>query len=407
MPSDMQIIPYSKQSINQEDIDSVCAVLGSDWLTQGPKVGELEDALSRLTGARHCIMASNGTLALYLACLALDIQSGDVGVTSPISFFASANCVTFSGGRADFADIDSKTLCLSPETVEEYCKDQLVPKVVIPVDFAGVPADLPQFRKLADKYGFKLIEDAAHAIGSTYTDNSDRHACGSCAHTDMAIFSFHPVKTITTGEGGAVLTNDDRLADEVRRLANQGVERRLSRFIDKDYASNPQIAAAKVNGWYHEMQLLGFNGRITDIQCALGLSQLKRLGEFKARRQDIVRGYNRAFKELEVKKIVGLPPWPDGTEPCYHLYTLRLGPNCNIHRDVLFRILREKGIRCQIHYIPIYRQPFYQQKYGYLPERFPEAESYFASCLSLPLFPDMDEKAFRYIVEALLYWLDQ
>jgi len=392
-------IPYGRQSINEEDIEAVNSILRSDWLTQGPKVRELEEALADQFGARHCIVVSNGTLALHLACLAMNVESGDVGLTSPVSFLASANCIALCGGKPDFVDIDPETLCLSIEKVEEYCEGYAVPKVVIPVDFAGVPNDLPQFRKLSERYGFGLIEDAAHSIGSTYRYDGHEYACGSCTHTDMAIFSFHPVKTITTGEGGAILTNDDQLAEKVRRLANHGMERDPLKF------ANPESEiqnSTSFPAWYYEMQDIGLNGRLTDIQCALGLSQLKHLKQFKARRQEIVREYNRVFKNMEEKQIVILPPWPEGTDPCYHIYPLRLGPNCQIRRDELYQELREKEIYCQIHYIPIYRQPFYQERYHYKTERFPESEEYFATCLSLPLFPDMDEKVFQYVTEVVL-----
>ena len=406
----MKIIPYSKQSINEEDIEAVCSVLRSDWLTQGPKSREWEEALAGQCGAKHCVVVCNGTLALQIACLALNFEDGDVGLTSPITFLASANCITMWGGRVDFADIDPESLCLSVEKVEEYCENNPAPKVVIPVDFAGVPADLPRFKRLSEKYGFTLIEDAAHSLGSTYQYNGNEYACGSCAHTDMAILSFHPVKAITTGEGGAILTNDDQLAYKLRLLANIGVERDPSKFVNKDLAFSLQPPASShlppANNWYYEMHELGFNSRVTDIQSALGLSQLKRLNEFKTKRQEIVRKYNEALKELDEKQIVVRPPWPEGADPCYHIYPLRLGPNCRIHRDELFQRLREKGIYCQVHYIPIYRQPFYQQRFEYDPAQFPEAEKYFASCLSLPLFPDMDEDIFKYVVEVLFSLLD-
>lgn len=387
----VDIIPYGRQSINEEDIEAVCSVLKSDWLTQGPKVREFEAALADQCGAKHCIVVSNGTMALHLACLALDIEEQDVGLTSPISFLASANCIAYCGGIPDFADIDSKNLCLSPERVEEYCETQKIPKVVIPVDFAGVPADLPRFKELSERYGFHLIEDAAHAIGSTYKYKETEYACGSCEHTDMAVFSFHPVKTITSGEGGAVLTNNDLFAERIRNFANHGIERDSSKFIHLQ--ENP--------GWYHEMQSLGYNGRITDIQSALGLSQLKRLDEFKNRRQEIVKQYNQAFKDLEKDGFLILPPWPESSDPCYHLYPLRLGSACKISRDDLFQSLRDKGIYCQVHYIPIYRQPFYQDRYDYHVGRFPEAEKYFKSCISLPLFPDLKDETIKFIVKSL------
>lgn len=396
--TNMPIIPYSRQSISEEDIAAVTSVLRSDWLTQGPKIREFEEALSAQCGARHCVLVSNGTLALHLACLALEVGDGDTGVTAPISFMASANCIAYCGGKPDFADIDRDTLCLSPDKVEEFCETHGAPAVVIPVDFAGVPADLPRFSRLAERYGFRLIEDAAHAIGSIYLHKGREYACGSCAHTDLAIFSFHPVKSITTGEGGAVLTNDDGLAEKLRRLVNHGVVRDPSRFHFRESGDPKQES---MPGWYHEMHDLGFNGRITDIQCALGLSQLKRLKKFKDRRQEIVKAYQQSLKELERREVVLLPPWPEGTDPCYHLYPLRVGRNSRVHRDDLYRRLREKGIHCQIHYIPIYRQPYYQHRYHYAQERFPESERFFSSCISLPLYPEMSDSEFNYIIDAI------
>ena len=289
----MKIIPYSRQSINQDDIDAVTEVLRSDWLTQGPKVKEFEEALESRCGAKHCVVVANGTVALHLACLALGVKEGDVGITSPVSFLASANCIAYCGGTPEFADIDGSRLCLSAEQVEEYCKRNYPPKVVIPVDFAGVPADLPRFRALSDKYGIRVIEDAAHALGSRYTFEGKEYACGSCTHTDLAILSFHPVKTITTGEGGAILTNDEKLALRLRRLASHGIERDPSRLVTRRWSLSTGFPP-----WYHEMQDLGFNARITDIQCALGISQLKRLDEFKSKRQAIAKKYNDAFDEL-------------------------------------------------------------------------------------------------------------
>ena len=395
----MKTIPYSRQSITQDDIDSVADVLRSDWLTQGPKVREFEEALASRCGAKHCVVVANGTVALHLACLALEIKERDAGLTSPLSFLASANCIAYCGGTPRFADIDRSRLCLSPAAVEEYCTTHKAPKVVIPVDFAGVPADLPRFRELSEKYGFRVIEDAAHAIGSTYTIDGKEVACGSCTHTDLAIFSFHPVKTITTGEGGAILTNEDEWAVRLRRLANHGIERDSSNFVP---GHSEIVTRHKFPAWYHEMQDLGFNARITDIQSALGLSQLRRLDEFKSKRQAMVRKYNEAFDEMEKKEIVLRPPWPENTDPCYHLYTLRLGAACKTSRDDLFLALRDKGIYCQVHYIPIYRQPYYVDRFSVVPERFPETEKYFASCLSLPLFPDMDEATFDSVVAALL-----
>ncbi len=390
------MIPYGRQSINEDDIQAVADVLRSDRLTQGPKVSELEQALSELTGARHCIAVANGTMALHLACMALGIGPGDTGITSPISFMASANCIAYCGGTPAFADIDPKTLCLSPDEIEKQCEAGDAPKVVIPVDFAGVPADLPRFRALADRHGFSLIEDAAHAIGSTYTHDGAIHACGSCAHTDLAILSFHPVKTVTTGEGGAVLTNNPDLAHRLQCLANHGIERDPERLMHR-----PNSGTGPWAPWYHEMHHLGFNARLTDIHSALGLSQLKRLNEFKARRQQIARQYNNAFRSLAQEQKVLLPPWPENTDPCFHLYTLRLGTESTITRDELFNRLRDKGILCQVHYIPIYRQPFYQERYSCDPDSFPQAERYYETCLSLPLFPALQQEEVRFVIESV------
>jgi dTDP-4-amino-4,6-dideoxygalactose transaminase len=256
-----------------------------------------------------------------------------------------------------------------------------------------VPADLPRFRRLAEAYGFFLIEDAAHGIGSTYTFEGKTYACGSCAHTDLAIFSFHPVKTITTGEGGAVLTNRDELAQKVRRLSSHGIERDPESFINKDLAFSVQeestVGEKQLNPWYHEMHDLGFNSRSTDLQCALGLSQLKRLDYFKSRRQEIFKAYTDAFSDLGAKKVVVLPPWPEETDPCFHLFPLRLGTESCVKRDDLFRSLRGRNINCQVHYIPIYRQPYYKVEFEQKTQLFPEAENYFWNCLSLPLYPGL------------------
>ncbi len=390
-------IPYGRQSINEDDIQAVTDVLRSDRLTQGPKVTELEQALCDLTGAGHCTAVANGTMALHLACLALGVGPGDTGITSPISFMASANCMAYCGGTTAFADIDPQTLCLSPSEVQKRCEEGPIPKVVIPVDFAGVPADLPRFRSLADQYGFSLIEDAAHAIGSTYAHEGATHACGSCAHTDLAILSFHPVKTVTTGEGGAVLTNDSDLAHRLQCLANHGIER-----DPKHFTHRPGSPAGLVPAWYHEMQTLGFNARLTDIHAALGLSQLTRLEAFKTRRQEIVRQYNHAFKPLEQEQQVLLPPWPDSTDPCFHLYPLRVGTEADLTREELFLRLQEKDILCQVHYIPIYRQPFYRERYGYDPGSFPQAERYYETCLSLPLFPGLTQEEVHLVIKSVL-----
>ena len=378
-------IPYARQWINHQDIQAVVRTLASEYLTTGPDVTLFEESLSQLTGARHAVVCSNGTAALHLACLALGISDQDLGLTTPISFLASANCVEYCGGKVDFVDIDPSTLCMDPNKLEEYCLSNPSPQLVIPVDFAGTPADLPAIKSLADRFGFAVIEDAAHAIGSVYTHGGKNYACGSCTHSDLAIFSFHPAKTVTSGEGGAILTNDDELARRLRTLRNHGMTK------------TPELSAS-LGPWYYEMDTLGFNYRITDIQCALGISQLKRLEEHKTLRQKIVRIYNRAF-EKEDRLI--LPPEALEKTACPHLYPIQLRGGSSV-RGQVYHGLAEENIFCQVHYIPIYFQPYYARKYGYAPGKCPHAETYYSRCLSLPLFPSLDTGDTHRVVDKLL-----
>jgi UDP-4-amino-4,6-dideoxy-N-acetyl-beta-L-altrosamine transaminase len=379
-------ISYGRQYIWEDDIEDVVKVLRSPFLTTGPIATEFEKDLCKLTGAKHAIICSNGTSALHLACLALQIGDHDLGVTTPITFLASANCIEFCKGRVDFIDIDPTSLCLSPEKLEEFCRNNAVPKVVIPVDFAGVPADLPAIWRLSKKYGFRVIEDAAHSIGSTYFDGSTQHQCGSCAHSDIAIFSFHPVKTITTGEGGAVLTNDNKLADRLVKMRSHGMERRADLMRKND------------GPWYYEMEELSYNFRITDFQCSLGRSQLKKLPIFKERRNQIFDRYNNAFRNNS--KFI-LPPKPTQSSICPHLYTLQFTEG-NEKRYSIFQILYSYKIYCQIHYIPVYWQPYYKDKYGFPTGKCPEAEAYYSRCLSLPLYPQLKDDEIDFIIDTIL-----
>ena len=371
---DNDMLPYGRQMVDEADVSTVAKAVRSPFLTTGPSVEAFERQLCRITGARYAVACANGTAALHLACMALGVGRGDLGVTSPISFLASANGLEYCGAQADFIDIDPGSLCLSVERLDAYCKKERVPDVVIPVDFAGAPADLPGIKKLSDRYGFRIIEDAAHALGSEYQDGDSTYACGSCAHTDLAIFSFHPVKTITTGEGGAVMTNDRHLADRLRRFRSHGMEK-TSALSDRE------------GEWYYEMAEPGYNYRITDLQCALGLTQLEKLPEFKARRQRIVTLYNEAFSGNEA---LILPPAALADQACSHLYPIRFkgGPEV---RKRMYNRLKNDNIFCQVHYIPIYWQPYYAEKYGYERGRCPDAEVYYSQCLSLPLFPAMSD----------------
>lgn len=357
----------------------------SDYLTTGPQVQEFEKKLCAVTGANYAVVCSNGTAALHLACLALGIGKEDLGLTSPITFLASANCIEYCGGKADFVDIDPNTFCLSPDGLVAHCEEVAVPKVVIPVDFAGVPADLPRIKEISKKYGFKIIEDAAHAIGSTYQYKGKEYQCGSCVHSDVAILSFHPVKTITSGEGGAVLTNNPEIAERLIIFRNHGMVRA------SDNLKNDK------GGWYYEMTELGYNYRITDIQCALGISQLKRLDEFKKRRQVIFNIYSDAFAEVDG---LILPVWPKNTSPSYHLYTIQFKEGFEKRRAV-YDNLRKKNILSQVHYIPVYYQPYYEGKYGKRNGLCPNAEKYYSRCLSLPLYPSLNKRDIDFIIQSL------
>jgi len=388
----IESIPYTKQWVSQNDIHGVGKILASDFLTTGPVIGRFEDKLCELTRAKHAVACANGTAALHLACMALDINENDIGVTSPNSFLASANCIEFCGGKTDFIDIDSKSLCMSPAKLATYCKEQAVPRVVIPVDFSGNAANLPKIKALSLKFGFSIIEDAAHAIGSTYTFEGKTFACGSCAHSDMAIFSFHPAKTITTGEGGVVLTNNDDFACKLRTLRTHGMVRGLNMGQKK----------VKGNGcddpWYYEMETLGYNYRITDFQCALGLSQLDRLPQFKARRNQVVSIYNQAFQTIS--QLI-LPPKELTNEACPHLYPIQLAKGKDA-RLAMYHALKSRGINCQVHYIPIYWQPYYASKYGYAKGKCPRAETYYSRTLSLPLYPAITDIQVQKVIEAVL-----
>ena len=387
-------IPYARQWIADDDIQQMVETLASDFLTTGPQIERFEAALRDLTGAGHAVACSSGTAALHLACMAIGITSRDTGLTSPNSFLASANCIELCGGRADFVDIDSHTLCLDPESLAAYCRSHLAPKVVIPVDFAGTPADLPAIQALAQEYGFFVIEDAAHAIGSTYSHEGSTYQCGCCAHTDLAIFSFHPAKTITCAEGGAVMTNDKVLADRLRMLRNHGMVK------SPELAGN--AAESDLHGpWYYEMHILGANFRITDVQCALGCAQLKHLNRFKDLRRRIVHTYNQAFNNDD--RLI-LPPEALVENACPHLYPIQFVQGSRT-RKKMFHKLADHNIFCQVHYIPIHLQPYYAKKYGYAQGKCPKAETYYSRALSLPLFAGLTQDQVAYVIKTLQNFL--
>jgi UDP-4-amino-4,6-dideoxy-N-acetyl-beta-L-altrosamine transaminase len=375
-----KIIPYSKQKINEEDISAVVDSLRSDYLTTGPRVEEFEEALAKKLGVKYAISCSNATAGLHLSCLALNLGKSSQGLTSPITFVASANCLEYTGAQTDFIDIEDETLCLDPQKLEERCKRSRV-DVVIPVSFAGIACKLSDIAFLANKYGFKIIEDAAHSLGTTYQVSEDEFYSGGCAHSDLAVVSFHPVKNITTGEGGAVLTNSSDLAARVKCLRSHGMKR-----FSPDHEEP----------WGYEVVTLGLNYRLTDIQSALGLSQLQKLDYFGTLRRERFSLYQELLTTLSEQLI--LPATVKDQRPVYHLYTLRFREG-RARRKFVYEYLRKEGVLTQVHYIPVHLQPYYVNKYGYSTGLCPIAENYYNQCLSLPLYPDLSLQEQKYVVE--------
>ena len=379
------VVPYGRQLVDEEDIAAVVEVLRGDWLTQGPLVEEFERAICATTGAKHAIAVSSGTAALHIACVAAGVAPGDSGITSAVTFVASANCIRYAGGRPEFCDVDPRTGLLSVDSLREHVI-AAPPKVIIPVDLAGTPCDLPAIQQVARECGAVVIEDAAHAIGATYTVGGAEYSAAGCAHSDMAILSFHPVKHVTTGEGGAVTTNDSQLAGILRDLRSHGITRDPAR-LERDEGP-----------WYYEQHRLGFNYRITDIQCALGVSQMRKLERYVERRRTLAARYDRAFAEPEIAAKLRPLSIPPGRRSSYHLYVIRL-PRHDADSDadtlrrrrILYDALRAEGILTQIHYVPVPRQPDFARN-GLGRGDYPGADAYYAGCLSLPLFPGLAEE---------------
>ena len=376
------MIPYGRQSIDAADIDAVVEVLKSDFLTQGPAVPRFEQALAAYCGAAHGVAVCNATAALHLACLALDLGPGDILWTSPITFVASANAALYCGAQVDFVDIDPRTYNISVDALaaklEQAERNGRLPKIVMPVHLTGQSAEMRPIAELARRYGFKIIEDASHAVGASYGNGP----VGDCRHSDIAVFSFHPVKIITTGEGGMAMTNDAELAHRMALLRTHGVTR------DPAQLRNPSEG-----GWYYEQLALGFNYRMTDIQAALGFSQLQRLDGLVARRRQLAARYDEVFANLPLAR-----PWqhPD-TRSSWHLYVIRV--DAALHASAFAR-LRDAGIGVNLHYIPVPREPYYRDV-GFDPANWPEAERYYAEAITLPLYPAMTDDQQEEIVAAV------
>ena len=380
------VIPYGKQDINQQDIDSVLDVLKSDFLTQGPQVPAFESALIEHTGASYALAVNSATSALHIACLALGLGQGDWLWTSPVTFVASANCGLYCGAKVDFVDIDPDTYNMCPIRLEKKLikakAEGKLPKVVVPVHLCGQPCDMAAMGKLAKEYGFKLIEDASHAIGGRYQEQP----IGNCEYSDITVFSFHPVKIVTTAEGGAALTNSKELADKMALLRSHGITR------------DPELMRGESHGgWYYQQIDLGFNYRMTELQAALGVSQMKRLNEFVSARHELAQGYYTKLDNLPVILPYQLPDTYSGL----HLFVIRLKlDDIPLSHQQVFNALRERGIGVNLHYIPVHTQPYYQDL-GFAEGEFPESEQYYREAISLPMFHGMTEAQQNAVVDVL------
>ncbi len=383
----MKIIPYGHQSINARDIKTVTGVLRSDCLTQGPKVNEFETALCKYTGAKYAVSVSSGTAALHLACIAAGIARGDEVITSPLTFVASANAVLYCSARPIFADVEKDTGNIDVECFKKRITKKA--KAVIPVHFAGHPCELKGLMDVARENGLIIIEDAAHTLGASYKGSK----IGSCKYSDMTIFSFHPVKAITTGEGGAVLTNSRELYGKLLRLRSHGITKDQD-LIDRNMRDC---------GWYYEMHDLGFNYRLTDMQATLGTSQLKRLDDFIEKRRSIAEIYDDAFSD---NGFFDTPAEKEYAFSAYHLYPIQLKDKLKRQKKTVFCRMREEGLGVQVHYIPVYLQPYYR-KLGFKKGACPNAEDYYHREISIPIYPALTTRQIKHVIDKVFKVLKQ
>ena len=387
-----KIIPYGRQHITQDDLDAVTKTLTSDYLTQGPKIAEFEQAFATYVGSKYAVAVANGTAALHLCALALDIKEGDKVITTPITFAASANCVRYCGGEIVFGDIDPESYLLDIESVRKLLADAPdgTYKGIIPVDFAGRAVDLEAYKKLANQFGLWLIEDACHAPGGYFIDaeNNKQH-CGNGNFADLAIFSFHPVKHIACGEGGMVTTNDESLFKNLLKLRTHGIVK-----SEGLYTNSIELAGGEDTypGWYMEMQVLGYNYRLTDFQAALGISQLLRADEGLSKRIEIAKRYAEAFKGKSF--IKGQSGFVQGH--AYHLYILEVEDRLGLYNH-----LRTKNIYAQIHYVPCHLMPYYRQ-FGWKKGDRPNSENYYKHCISLPMYPTLSTDEQTVVIDTIL-----
>ena len=380
------MIFYGRQSINEDDITAVVKVLQSDFLTQGPAIEKFEQYVANYCGAKYAVAVTNATSALHIACVAAGLKKGDILWTSPITFVASANCGRYCGADVDFVDIDAKTYNMSVDMLGKKlalaAENNKLPKVIIPVHFAGQSCDMAEIYELVKKYDVAIIEDASHAVGAEYLS----HKVGSCRYSDMTVFSFHPVKITTTGEGGMVLTNDEALYEKLNLLRSHGITR------------NPTDMTRKTDGdWYYQQIMLGYNYRMTDIQAALGYSQMQRVDEFVTRRRYLAKRYNELLKDLPLI----LPYQAPDTNSSWHLYVVRIDfSRIKISKQELFKRMQSKGVTLNLHYIPVHTQPYYENL-GFRFGDFPVSEKYYEEAVTLPLYYELSDEKQEYIAEGL------
>lgn len=391
-------IPYARQDLNDDDIQAVVEVLKGDWLTQGPTIAAFEDAIAERVGAKHGIAVATGTAALHAACHAAGVGPGDEVITTPITFAASGNCALFLGADVRFADIRPDTYCMDPSKLAAAITPRT--KAVIPVDYTGQPCDMDEINAIADRHGLTVIADSAHALGATYKGRP----VGSLTH--MSTFSFHPVKHVAMGEGGLIATDDDALAAELRLFRTHGITNDAGRMTLPAQAADNEAGRGGAHNaegrapWYYEMQVLGPNYRITDMQCALGLSQLGRLDRFLARRRAIAARYTAAFSE---SPLIVTPHQEPDRENSWHLYMLRLVlKRMTKTRRQVFEELRARGIGVHVHYIPLHLQPYYRDRFGTGRGDFPESEAFYDAALTIPLFPAMTDAEVGRVIETIL-----
>lgn len=369
------MIPYGTQWINEEDIKAVVDTLRSDYLTCGPKIGEFEDTIKNYVGAKYAVAVSNGTAALHVACMAAGIKKGDEVITTPITFAASANCILYCGGTPVFADIDKDTYNISPQSIREKITDKT--KAIIPVHFTGQPCDMEEIHAIAKEHHLLVIEDGAHALGADYKGKMVGNL------SDMTTFSFHPVKHITTGEGGMIVTNNEELYQKLSLLRTHGITRDEARLEGEE------------GDWYYEQQMLGYNYRISDVACALGISQMKRIHEFVRRRREIATYYNEAFKTV---KGITIPHQLEGCNSSWHLYVIKVATS---KRKEIFDRLRAAQIGVNVHYIPVYKHPYYQ-KHGYETTYCKEAESLYEQLITIPMYPKLTKEEQNYVINQVI-----